>query len=149
VSESARPGRRPLGRPATFALGVAAASLPPIVGGVLVSRHLLPGDSFWIAAPFGLIPLSGVLAGLAARRAGLKGSPIGAALSVPVGVGLGWVVAMLVSLPLDASQESAQTLFFALLSTFVLPWWVGPLLLAMGIAWFVGRNRWGGRPGEV
>ena len=66
-----------------------------------------------------------------------------AALTVPVGLAVGWIVSLLVTLPLDPSQDTAQTLFFALLSTFALPWWLGPVLLAMGIAWWMVR-RWRG-----
>ena len=140
---------RSRGRLATFLLGAAAGSIPPIASGVMVSRQLLPGDSFWIVAPFGVIPLSGILAGIASHKANPRRSPLAAALAVPTGVAAGWVASLLLSLPLDPSQSSAQTLFFALLSTFVLPWWVGPLLLSMGIAWLIVRRGWGDRPGEV
>jgi hypothetical protein len=121
--------------------GIGVAALGPVVFGAIEAVRPLPGDTFWIAAPFGLIPLTGVTVGLAMRRlAPVRRRPIAAALSVPVGLGVGWIAALLLSIPLDPSQQAAQTLFFALLSTYVLPWWVGPLLLAMGIAWFIARQ---------
>ena len=101
----------------------------------------MPGDAFWIVAPFGMVPLTGLGVGLTLRKYNWRSAPHVAALSVPIGLALGWVVAMLVTLPVDPTQDTAQTLFFALLSTFVLPWWLGPLLLAMGIACLTVRRR--------
>ncbi|MFN8637117.1 MAG: hypothetical protein U0893_24990 [Chloroflexota bacterium] len=124
-------------------VGVAAAAVCPVVLGLAAALGLLRGDAFWIVSPFLGLPLSGVLAGLAVPRYAPHTTALVAALTVPVGLAVGWIVALLVTLPLDPSQDTAQTLFFALLSTFALPWWLGPVLLAMGIAWWMVR-RWRG-----
>jgi hypothetical protein len=126
-------------------VGAGVAAIGPILLGVLVAAKLLPGDSFWIVAPFGLLPLTGVTVGLTLRGSQRRPAPLLAALAVPIGIGLGWIVALLVTLPLDPSQDTAATLFFALLSTFVLPWWVVPMLIGMGIAWWLvrrGQGHW-------
>ena len=126
-----------------FLLGCGVAAIGPIVLGVLVAAGLMPGDSFWIVAPLGLLPLTGVTVGLTLRGSQRRRAPLLAAVAVPVGIGLGWIIALLVTLPLDPSQDTAATLVFALLSTFVLPWWVGPLLVGMGIAWWLVRRGMG------
>ena len=127
----------------SFLLGCGVAAIGPIVLGVLVAADLMPGDSFWIVAPLGLLPLTGLTVGLTLRGTQRRRAPLLAALAVPAGLALGWIVALLVTLPLDPSQDTAATLFFALLSTFVLPWWVGPLLVGMGIAWWLARRGMG------
>jgi len=38
------------------------------------------------------------------------------------------------------SRDAVLALFFALLSTVALPWWIGRLALAMVIAWFIVRR---------
>ena len=119
------------------------AAIGPILLGFLVAAELLPGDSFWIVAPFGLLPLTGLTVGLTLRGSQRRRAPLLAALAVPAGLAIGWIVAMLVTLPFDPSQDSAPKMVFALLSTFVLPWWLGPLLVGMGIAWWLVRRGMG------
>ena len=123
-----------------FALGVAVAALGPPVLGVALASGLLPSDWFWLVAPFGMIPLTGPLVGVVVRARVVGRPAVAAALAVPAGLEAGWVVAILVSLPLDPSQDAALALFFALLSTVALPWWLGPVLVAMALAWFIVRR---------
>jgi hypothetical protein len=124
----------------SLVLGVGVAAVGPILLGLVAALGLLPGDSFWIVAPFGLLPLTGATVGLALGRSWHRRAPLYAALAVPIGLAAGWIIAMVASLLVDPSQNTAMTLFFALLATFALPWWLAPLALAMGIAWLLVRR---------
>jgi hypothetical protein len=129
----------------SFLLGCGVAAIGPILLGILVAAGLMPGDSFWIVAPLGLLPLTGLTVGLTLRGSQRRRSPMVAAFTVPAGLALGWIIALLVTLPLDPSQDTAATLFFALISNFVLPWWFVPMMIGMGIAWWLvrrGQGHW-------
>ncbi|MCC7369569.1 MAG: hypothetical protein IT306_14165 [Chloroflexi bacterium] len=133
----------------SFLLAAAASVVGPVLFGLAVAGRLFPGDWFWIVTPFGLLPLTGVAAGFAVRAAGGRPRPILAALGVPCGIAVGWIVGLLVTLPLDPGQETAMTLFFALLSTFALPWWLLPLAIGMALSWAIARGGWRRDPGYV
>jgi hypothetical protein len=125
-----------------FALGATTAAIGPMLLGLALALGVLPSDPFWLVAPLGMVPLAGVAVGAVVRATPVGRHARAAALSVPVGLGLGWAVALLVTAPLDPSGEAPLAMLFALLSQFVLPWWVLPLLLAMGLAWLVARGGW-------
>jgi hypothetical protein len=125
-----------------FGLGATVAAAGPVLLGMLLALGALPPDWFWLVAPFGIVPLTGAAVGAVVRATPVGRHARAAALAVPVGLALGWVVALLATAPLDPSGEAPMAMFFALLSQFFLPWWVVSVLLAMALAWLIARGGW-------
>ena len=129
--------------------GIVVAAASPIVLEVALAASVLSDDAVWGIAPFGMIPLTGMLVGGVVRarttRQPSSAREIAAgaaAVAVPVGLVVGWVLGLLLRDLIEADPPlGVPTMFAALLSMFFVPWWTVSTVVAMAVAWLIVRHR--------
>ena len=129
--------------------GIVVAAAGPIVLEIALAASVLSDDAFWWIAPFGVIPLTGMLVGGVVRarttRQPSSAREIAAgaaAIAVPVGLVVGWMLGLLLRDLIEADPPlGVPTMFAALPSMFFVPWWTVSTFAAMAVAWLIVRHR--------